>query len=64
MKIDWNRIARTAIQSAAGAGIAFIAAINNHEALLPCLVSFASTVAVAVLMNIQAQTKENDDNDD
>lgn len=61
MKIDWNRIKRTAIQSASGAGIALITAIVGNfsaESIVNALVQFVSTVAVAVLMNLKAQTEE------
>lgn len=58
--IDWKRVARTAIQSAAGAGIAFISVIAagmSKDALIAAGITFVTTVATAVLMNIQEQTK-------
>lgn len=61
MKLDWNRIKRTAIQSASGAAIALLTAIRadfSREAVVAALVEFGVTVAVAVLMNIQKQTEE------
>ena len=57
-KLDWNRIKRTAIQSAAGAGISAVTAIAGDfstAALIQAGVQFAVTVAVAILMNIQKQ---------
>ena len=60
MKLDWKRIARTAVQSAAGAGIALITAISSDwskAAIVTALVQFGTTVAIAVLMNIQKQTE-------
>ena len=60
MKLDWKRVARTAVQSAAGAGIALITAISSDwskAAVVTALVQFGTTVAIAVLMNIQKQTE-------
>ena len=60
MKLDWKRVARTAVQSAAGAGIALITAISadwSKAAVITALVQFGTTVAIAVLMNIQKQTE-------
>lgn len=60
MKLDWKRIARTAVQSAAGAGIALITAISSDwskAAIVTALVQFGTTVAIAVLMNIQKQAE-------
>ena len=62
--LNWNRIRRTFIQSAAGAGIALIAAIRegySKEALISAAVTFVATVATAVLMNIQSQAKDEED---
>lgn len=64
MKLDLNRIKRTAIQSAAGAGIALITAISadfTKAGIIAASVQFVSTVAIAVLMNIKSQTEEVDD---
>lgn len=61
MKFDWNRIIRTAIQSASGAGVALITALSadfSKGAAITAVVEFISTVAVAVLMNINEQAKE------
>lgn len=63
-KFDGKRIARTAIQSAAGAGIALITAMSANltkEAVISAVIQFASTVAIAVLMNVQKQSEEMDD---
>lgn len=63
MKIDWTRVKRTLIQSAAGAGVAFITAITatfSLECLITASVGFVSTVVIAVLMNIKAQADEQD----
>ena len=60
MKLDWKRVARTAVQSAAGAGIALITAISadwSKAAVVTALVQFGTTVAIAVLMNIQKQAE-------
>lgn len=66
MKIDWKRVIRTAIQSATGAGVALITALAGNftkEAVVAAFVQFGSTVAIAVLMNInkQAEEKENEE---
>lgn len=61
MKLDWNRIKRTFIQSASGAAIALITAVTQNfskESIVQALIQFASTVAIAVLMNIQKQSEE------
>ena len=61
MKLDWKRVARTAVQSAAGAGIALITAISadwSKAAVVAALVQFGTTVVIAVLMNIQKQTED------
>lgn len=63
-KLDGNRIWRTFIQSAAGAGAALISALVQDcsmPAVISSLIAFASTVAIAILMNIQKQTQEGDD---
>lgn len=59
--IDWKRVLRTLIQSAAGAGIALITAITQDwstSSLISAGITFASTVAVAVLMNIKGQVED------
>ena len=64
MKLDWNRIKRTAIQSASGAGVALITAIAanySKEALIAAAIEFVTTVAVAVLMNINKQAEESEE---
>ena len=61
MKIDWQRVKRTFIQSASGAGIALITAIAadfSKGAIITAVVGALSTVATAVLMNINQQAKE------
>ena len=63
MKLDWKRIKRTFIQSASGAGVALITAVAanySKEALIAAAVEFVTTVAVAVLMNINKQAEEQD----
>ena len=67
MKLDWNKVKRTFIQSASGAGIALITAITsdfNKDSIIVAVVGFVSTVAVAVLMNIQKQADEIDEMDE
>lgn len=62
--IEWKRVLRTAVQSASGAGVALITAISadfRKEAIIAATVQFVSTVAIAVLMNINTQTKDGDD---
>lgn len=64
MKLDWNRIARTLAQSASGAGIALVTAVTanfSKEALITAGIEFASTVIIAVLMNIKKQAEEQSD---
>lgn len=59
--IDWQRVLRTLIQSAAGAGIALITAITQDwstQSLISAGITFASTIAVAVLMNIKKQVED------
>ena len=61
MKLDKNRILRTLIQSAAGAGIALITTLSanfSKEALITGAIQLVSTVLIAVLMNIKKQTEE------
>lgn len=62
-KLDGNRVLRTLIQSAAGAGAALISALvqdYSMPAVISSLIAFASTVAIAILMNIQRQAQEGD----
>lgn len=64
MKLDWKRVLRTAIQSAAGAGAAFVTAIigdYSARSLIVALVEFFGTVITAVLMNISNQAKETEE---
>ena len=59
--IDWQRVLRTLIQSAAGAGIALITAIMQDwstQSIISAGITFASTVAIAVLMNIKKQVED------
>ena len=59
--IDWQRVLRTLIQSAAGAGIALITAITQDwstSSLISAGITFASTIAIAVLMNIKKQVED------
>lgn len=61
MKLDIKRIMRTLIQSASGAGIALITAISadfSRQSVITAVVGFVSTVAIAVLMNINKQAEE------
>ena len=59
--INWQRVLRTLIQSAAGAGIALITAITQDwstQSLISAGITFASTIAIAVLMNIKKQVED------
>lgn len=61
MKLDWKRIKRTFIQSASGAGIALVTAIAadySKQSVITAVITFGSTVIIAVLMNIQNQSEE------
>lgn len=65
MKLDWNRVKRTFVQSASGAGVALITAIAadfSKSAIIAAVVGFVSTVAIAVLMNINKQAEEAEEN--
>ena len=58
MKLDWRRVARTALQAAAGAGATLITAIAadfTKEGLIAAGVQLACTIGVAILMNIKSQ---------
>ena len=60
MKLDWNRVKRTFIQAACGEGVAVLTAITadfRKETIIASFVGFFSTVAIAVLMNIQMQVQ-------
>lgn len=68
MKLNGERIARTAIQTGAGAGVTFITAIMTDFSLpvaVMALIQFVGSVVTAVLMNIKKQTEEmdNENND-
>ena len=59
--IDWQRVLRTLVQSAAGAGIALITAITQDwstQSIVSAGITFASTIAIAVLMNIKKQVED------
>ena len=59
--IDWQRVLRTLVQSATGAGIALITAIMQDwstQSLISAGITFASTIAIAVLMNIKKQVED------
>ena len=61
--IDWQRVLRTLVQSATGAGIALITAITQDwstQSIVSAGITFASTVAIAVLMNIKKQVEDED----
>lgn len=62
--LNWERIKRTAIQSAAGGGIALITAISQNwskESIIAACIQFVSTIVIAVLMNIKSQTEEDEE---
>lgn len=64
MKLNRERILRTAVQSTAGAGVALITALLadfSKPGVIIALAQFVGTVATAVLMNIQKQAEEMDD---
>ena len=59
--INWQRVLRTLVQSATGAGIALITAITQDwstQSIVSAGITFASTVAIAVLMNIKKQVED------
>ena len=59
--IDWQRVLRTLVQSATGAGIALITAITQDwstQSIISAGITFASTIAIAVLMNIKKQVED------
>lgn len=61
--LDTKRILRTLIQSATGAAAALITAITadySRESVITALITFGTTVVMAVLMNINKQMTEKD----
>lgn len=61
MKIDWNRVKRTAIQAGAGAGVALLTAVANDmsaPAIKAAVCGFVVTLGIAVLMNLKQQADE------
>ena len=67
MKLNKNRIVRTIIQSATGAGAACLTAIASDysfESIIAAVIQFVTTVLIAVLMNIQRQSEEQEDPDE
>lgn len=64
--LDKKRILRTLVQSASGAAVALITAVSadfSKDAVITAGVSFISTVAIAVLMNINKQVTEAENNE-
>ena len=64
MRLNWNRIKRTFIQSASGAGIALVTAISadySKQSLITAGITAVSTVIIAVLMNIKNQADESEE---
>lgn len=62
--INWQRVLRTLIQAASGAGVALITAISqdwSSQSLITAAITFGSTVAIAVLMNIKGQVEEDEE---
>lgn len=63
MKLDWNRVKRTFIQAACGEAITVLTAVTadfRKETIIASAIGFVSTVAIAVLMNIQKQVEEDE----
>ena len=63
--INFERVNRTLIQSAAGAGVAFVTALMNDfskQAIISAAITSISTVIIAVLMNIQRQVETEEEN--
>lgn len=61
MKLDWNRIKRTAIQAACGEGVTVLTALAadfRRETIITSIIGFATTVVIAVLMNIEQQVED------
>lgn len=66
MKLDWQRVKRTAIQAAIGAAIILLETLVagfTTETLINALEQAAYTVVIAVLMNLDKQTKDGDTDD-
>ena len=62
--LDTKRILRTLIQSATGAAAALITAITadySRESVITALITFGTTVIMAVLMNINKQMTEKEE---
>ncbi len=62
--LDTKRILRTLIQSATGAAAALITAITadySKESVITALITFGTTVIMAVLMNINKQMTEKEE---
>ena len=67
MKLDTKRIWRTVVQSATGAAAALITAITadySKESIVTALITFGTTVLIAVLMNINKQVTEKEEVED
>lgn len=65
--LDTKRILRTLIQSATGAAAALITAITadySRESVITALITFGTTVVMAVLMNINKQMTEKEEAED
>lgn len=65
--LDTKRILRTLIQSATGAAAALITAITadySRESVITALITFGTTVIMAVLMNINKQMTEKEEAED
>lgn len=61
MKLDWQRVKRTAVQSAIGAAIILVQTIAvgfTTKSLVEAVEQAAITVVMAVLMNLESQTKD------
>ena len=61
--LDTKRILRTLVQSATGAAAALITSITadySKESIITALITFGTTVLIAVLMNINKQVSEKD----
>lgn len=62
--LDTKRILRTLVQSATGAAAALITAITadySKESVITALITFGTTVIMAVLMNINKQMTEKEE---
>lgn len=65
--LDTKRIFRTLVQSATGAAAALITAITadySKESVITALITFGTTVIMAVLMNINKQMTEKEEAED